>query len=121
MGMNFAPEAAWPHLSSFGFSVAEAALTLSPSSCDDDRAYLAATILVTLAQRLQSMKPTCCDVASDVAAVTRLAALLHDAAEERRLSSNNQLPLFVSSRIQVALEHARRVQDLFEATSTSSS
>jgi len=116
--MSFAPSAAWQHLSSFGFSVVEAAIGVAtpgvrPSCYDDDRAYLAATVLVTLAQRFASMKPECY-VASDVATLSQLAAQLHEAAEERQTLCNAQLPAFVYTRIEVALEHARRVQDLYD-------
>lgn len=125
----FAPQAAWPRLSACAFSLAEAALA-GPDSCQDWRLYLAASVLVAVAQRLErsldgsprlgvpdgngqgSEEPSPPRrPREDLAPLVRLAALLSGAAAAADAQRLCDASTFVDLRVEVALEHARRVRE----------
>lgn len=122
----FAPPKSWPRVSAFAFFLAETALT-GHDELAEGRVYLAASILVTVAQRLDrkvSEVPTdeahvaTCEgkdaqrmaLLQDLAPLSRLTTCLFDAAGGGGEKSV-ELSGFVNSRAKAALEHVRRVQD----------
>mmetsp|Transcript_20378 Transcript_20378/g.47678 ORF Transcript_20378/g.47678 Transcript_20378/m.47678 type:complete len:394 (-) Transcript_20378:137-1318(-) len=125
----FGPPTTWPRLSAFAFSVAESALT-EQKELEEGHIYLAASILVTIAQRLERKIPdAAADTARSLVAAEahdllthhkQLAALLQDLGPLGRLavrladaaaSCPEGLSGFVQSRVKTALEHVRRVQE----------
>mmetsp|Transcript_72318 Transcript_72318/g.215805 ORF Transcript_72318/g.215805 Transcript_72318/m.215805 type:complete len:354 (+) Transcript_72318:147-1208(+) len=108
----FAPLAIWPRLSAFGFCLVEAALA-EPQRCSEREVYLAASILITLAERIEAGADSGgrCDIhdrsSGDRDLAKRLAALLHEAAGGH---ARRQLSAFAACRVQAALDHSLLTQ-----------
>jgi len=115
----FAPYEIWPQISAFAFSLAETSLrSLETQQEVQVQDYLAASVLAAIAQRMEmqvssSKFATCHDRSlQDFDILNRLIVHLHAITEVRRRTS--KLTQFVDCRTQVALEHARRVQETFQ-------
>lgn len=115
----FASPAIWPRLASFAFALAGLALAERPEP-GEDQVYLAASLLVTIAQRLEhralwegrDQEEARQVLAQDLGPLLRLANRLEAVVD--RHSSSGGLSKFVSSKAGAALEYARRVQDQAE-------
>jgi len=119
--VRFAPAAIWPRLSAFAFSLAEAALA-QVAVCAEDQVFLAASILVTVAQRVEAQVH--CSIPGsgneshkhgnqDLGPLRRLAGLLRRGTDKLRRSGG--LSQFVDTRIQAAFEHVHRAELATEA------
>ncbi|CAE8677705.1 unnamed protein product, partial [Polarella glacialis] len=112
----FTPEAAWPRLASCALAMAEAALK-GPSGREEDKIYLAAAVVVSMAQRLDksltgwmpnpdvpveqayNVPPVpvlASTLRQDLSCLLRLEDLLAETADEAR--RNSKLSAFVDSR-----------------------
>lgn len=116
----FSPLAIWPRLSAFGLSLVEAVL-LSLDSCQEREVYVAASVLATLAQRLEAgMASTSLPefarlCQKDARLVTKLADQLRESWCQEETDSAPRIPAisaFVNCRVQVALERTSRVEAL---------
>lgn len=127
----FAPPTTWPRLSAVAFFLAELALT-GPEAFEEDRVYLAASIIVTIANRLDSKIPDAAVegaramvgsghelltqyphrsvLLQDLHPLVRLAARL-SSVNEAGTRKASDLSKFVHSRVKTALEVVRRVQE----------
>eukprot|EP00425_Heterocapsa_triquetra_P045342 CAMPEP_0195089316 /NCGR_PEP_ID=MMETSP0448-20130528/28633_1 /TAXON_ID=66468 /ORGANISM="Heterocapsa triquestra, Strain CCMP 448" /LENGTH=275 /DNA_ID=CAMNT_0040123039 /DNA_START=10 /DNA_END=837 /DNA_ORIENTATION=+ len=118
----FAPPSIWPRLSAFGFALAETVLA-NLSACQEREVYLAASVLATLAQRIEegaSIEAAarhgtgpCCEEEmrrrreEDFGPLRRLSGLLCAAADARI----TQLSPFVDGRCKDAVERVLRAQE----------
>jgi len=110
--LMFSPPQIWPRLSAFGVCLAEVALGAGGTSIAEWRIYLAASVLTVMTQRLQARANAVEQGRlpdEDLGPLSRLATNLRDAADVTRRS--NGLSKFVTCRLEVALDHAHRVQD----------
>lgn len=106
------PETLWPRVSCFAFALAEASLPPVQSASCERRLFIAASLLATIAQRIESQK---CPKelqrhrSEDLGPLMALAAGLRVAvnAQDKGLSS------FVACRAQIALDKSRRVEQSF--------
>lgn len=138
--LMFAPAPAWPSLSSFAFALAEAALA-GDGNCDEGRVYLAASIIVTVAQRMERAldgapgnaplrygggyetedssamrQPRRAVSLQDLRPLSLLSGKLlgplgSPITQQASKSSAPGISRFVGSRVQAAVEHARRLQE----------
>jgi len=129
----FVPVKTWPRISAFAFALADLALTGAAGS-GEGPVYLAASILVTIAQRLDGRIPDAAVEAARAAAgagsdllaqypprpvlmrdlrpLVSLAARLSEAVVGGSSGAGaSGLSKFVYSRVKTALEMVRRVQD----------
>jgi len=115
----FSPPAIWPRVSAFGFALVEAVL-LKFDSCQEREVYAATSVLATLAQRIEAGLGTASSPEfaqlchKDVRLIRRLADRLRERCGGEEESDNPHhvmaVSLFVSCRVQVALEKTSRVQ-----------
>eukprot|EP00440_Ansanella_granifera_P053803 gb/GFBE01058325.1/.p1 GENE.gb/GFBE01058325.1/~~gb/GFBE01058325.1/.p1 ORF type:complete len:394 (+),score=50.96 gb/GFBE01058325.1/:1-1182(+) len=129
----FTPAAAFPQLSACALAMAEATLQ-SKSSAEEEKVYLAAAVVVAVAQRIETSlvagpfrRTSQADTAAselapppaqlamselrqELACIQRLEGLLVVAAHQARTSS--KLSAFVDSRVLAATKQARQVSDL---------
>lgn len=116
----FSPLAVWPRVSAFGFALVEAVL-LNLDSCREWEVYTAASVLATLAQRVEAGlgaagSPEFARLCrGDVKLIRRLADRLRESCGGEESSDARGVPavsLFVSCRVEAALEKTSRVQAL---------
>mmetsp|Transcript_30613 Transcript_30613/g.55923 ORF Transcript_30613/g.55923 Transcript_30613/m.55923 type:complete len:408 (+) Transcript_30613:47-1270(+) len=118
----FTPPELWRRLSACSFALVEAVLS-DPARCEERQVYLAASLLATIAQRVDSatskarapchaVEPTISQddlyrwhCTEDLGPLKRHTALLQSILQGKQLDS------FVSCRAQAALEHTRRLQE----------
>jgi len=115
----FSPHAIWPRVSAFGFALVEAVL-LNLDSCQEREVYTAASVLATLAQRLEAGlgaagSPEFAQLChKDVRLIRRLADRLRGSwggeEESDKAHGVPVISMFVSCRVQAALEKTSRVQ-----------
>jgi len=113
----FSPHAIWPRVSAFGFSLVEAVL-LNLNSCQEREVYTAASVLATLAQRVEAGlgaagSPEFARLCrEDVRLIRRLADRLRESRGDEESGSAQGVPAvssFVSCRVEAALEKTSRV------------
>lgn len=105
----FSPLAIWPRLSAFAFSLVEAALAAS-ERCQEREVYLAASILLTLAQRIEMGAESGGRCNSnhgmgDRELARRFAMLLREIIQESARRQTPALSNFAAFRVQAALDH----------------
>jgi len=114
----FSPLAIWPRVSAFGFALVEAVL-LNLDSCQEREVYTAASVLATLAQRIEAglgaaSPPEFAQLCRrDVKLIRRLADRLRESQGGEESSDAQGVPavsLFVSCRVEAALEKTSQVQ-----------
>jgi hypothetical protein len=114
----FSPPTIWPRVSAFGFALVEAVL-LNFDSCQEREVYTATSVLATLAQRLEAGLGTASSpefsqlCRKDVRLIRRLADRLRESCGGEESGNVHRAPamsLFVSCRVQVALDNTSRVQ-----------
>lgn len=110
----FGPAELWPRFLTFGIALAEAAL-LAAGLCEAP-VYLAASLLTTVAQRIQLriLAPGAEEelerhLREDMGPLLRLEVLLAEAMGRQKEAQS--ISPFVLHRAEVALEHLRRVQE----------
>lgn len=113
----FAPLALWPRLSAFAFSLVEACL--GTLGCYEEvhlQTYVAASVLAAIAQRIESkismsnneeMRRHCLE---DLGPLSRLASTLQGVTSKSSMAAR-----FIESRMVVALEHVRRVEEALQS------
>lgn len=136
----FTPEAAWSQLAASAFAMAEVALQ-GPAGAEEEKVYLAAAVVVSIAQRLEKSVDSCAHLPRDVerlpetidepqqaeasawrqdfVCLMRLEELLVSTAAISR--SKSKLSIFVDSRVLAASDHTRRVYERFASASESRS
>lgn len=103
----FVPAAAWAQLSCYAFALAEDALTSEEEVGREDRIYLAASVVVSVAQRLERSAE---GLSTTRAIVIRLAGQLHVAADLWQRTTENPSG-FVVSRVKAAAEQCDLLQE----------
>lgn len=114
----FTPASLWPGMLAFSLELAQVSVSSTTANVSfptgESKIFLAATLLVTVAHRLDSERAAERDQDSSFqhAVVLNILARLADQLSERFQAMQISISSFVASRVHVALDHFRRMNQM---------